>query len=151
MNTIVLSDRTFKLLTQRAEQLNRPPSELAEEVLVQHLTPSHAHIEIVQTRFGPRAMLKGTRIPVSIIIGYLTVGETPESLSSDVMPHVSLAAIYDALSYYHDHKEEIDQERAENTEEASRRYLHEHLGEEGYQRITGQTYEPDSHQTISWR
>jgi uncharacterized protein (DUF433 family) len=137
-NAIVLSERTFKLLTQRAEQLNRPPSELADEVLTQHLSPAHAHVEVVQTRFGPRAMLKGTRIPVSIIIGYLHVGETPESLSSDIMPHVSLAAIYDALSYYHDHKEEIDRERAENTVEASQRYLRERLGEEGYKRITGQ-------------
>ena len=137
-NTIVLSERAFKLLTQRAGQLNRPPNELAEEVLTQHLSPAHAHVEIVQTHFGPRAMLKGTRIPVSIIIGYLTVGETPESLSSDIMPHVSLAAIYDALSYYHEHKDEIDQERAENTVEASQKYLRERLGEEGYLRLTGQ-------------
>jgi hypothetical protein len=75
---------------------------------------------------------------VSIIVGYLRAGETPESLATTVIPHISLAAIYDALSYYHDHKEEIEAEIAENTVEASQKYLREHLGEEGYRRITGQ-------------
>jgi uncharacterized protein (DUF433 family) len=138
-HTITLSERTFKLLSERAEQLNRPASELAEDVLSQHLSPPHAHVELVQTTSGLRAMVKGTRIPVSIIVGYLQAGETPEMLASIVMPHVSLAAIYDALSYYYDHREEIDNERAENTEEASRRLLRERLGEEGYKRITGRT------------
>jgi hypothetical protein len=43
------------------------------------------------------------------------------------------------LSYYYDHQAEIEQELAENTEEHGRAYLHEHLGEEGYLRVTGQT------------
>src|SRR4029077_1637549 len=102
---ITLSERTFKLLAERAEQSQRPPGELAEEVLAQHLSPPHAHIELTQTRSGPRAMLKGTRIPVSIVVSYLQVGETPETLVNEVMPHLTLAAIYDALSYYYDHKD----------------------------------------------
>jgi uncharacterized protein (DUF433 family) len=133
---INLSERTFKLLAERAEQSHRPPGELAEEVLTQYLSPPHAHIELIQTRSGLRAMLKGTRIPVGMIVNYLQVGETPETLTKEVMPHVTLAAIYDALSYYYDHKDEIDQERAANTEEAAQRYLRERLGEEGYQRLT---------------
>ncbi len=137
-NSIVLSERAFKLLRERAEELKRPPSELAEEVLIQHLSPPHAYVEVIETPFGARAMLKGTRIPVSIIIGYLKAGETPEMLASEVMPHVSLAAIHDALSYYYDHQDEIDRERAESTVEASQRYLRERLGDEAYQRLTGQ-------------
>ena len=135
---ITLSDRTFKLLADRAEQLKRSPAEVAEEVLTQHLSPPHAHIELVQTSVGLRAMLKGTRIPVSIVVGYLQAGETPETLTQEVMPHVSLAAIHDALSYYYDHKDEIDHERAENSEETSKKYLREQLGEDGYRRLTGQ-------------
>lgn len=137
-HTITLSERIFKLLLEQAEQANRPPDELAEEMLAQHLSPPHAHIELVQTRSGWRAMLKGTRIPVSIIVGYIQAGETPETLANTVMPHVSLAAIYDALSYYYDHQDRIDQERAANTEEAGQHYLRERLGEEDYQRLTGQ-------------
>jgi len=139
-HTITLSERTYKLLAERAELSQRPPSELAEEVLVQHLSPPHAYVELVWTRSGWRAVIKGTRIPVSIIEGHIHAGETPEALADEVMPHVSLAAIYDALSYYHDHKAEIDQEHAENTEEAGKFYLRERLGEECYQRIGGQVW-----------
>jgi hypothetical protein len=46
--------------------------------------------------------------------------------------------VYDALSYYHDHQDEIEQEMIENTEEYGRTYLREHLGEEGYLHVTGQ-------------
>lgn len=34
---------------------------------------------------------------------------TPEELQAD-FPHLSLAAIYDALSYYYDNREEVDVE-----------------------------------------
>ena len=87
---------------------------------------------------GPQAVIKGTRIPVSIIIGYFRIGETPESLVKNILPHLTLAQVYDALSYYHDHQAEIEQELAENTEEHTRAYLRERLSEEGYLRVTGQ-------------
>ena len=81
-------------------------------------------------------MIRGTNIPVSIIVGYLRVGETPETIVADVMPHLSLAEVYDALSYYYERSAEIDQEIAENTEAWGRTYLREHLGDEGYEAIT---------------
>jgi uncharacterized protein (DUF433 family) len=96
------------------------------------------NIVIVNRVGGPQAMIRGTRIAVRDIVGYLRLGETPESLVSEVLPHLTLAQVYDALSYYHDHVEQIDQELSENNEEWSRAYLREHLGEEGYLRITGQ-------------
>jgi uncharacterized protein (DUF433 family) len=47
---------------------------------------------------------------VSIIIGYLRMGETPESLAANIFPHLALAQVYDALSYYYAHQDEIEQE-----------------------------------------
>jgi len=52
---------------------------------------------------------------------------------------LTLAQVYDALSYYHDHQDEVEQEVIENTEEYGRAYLRKHLGEEGYLRVTGQS------------
>jgi hypothetical protein len=47
--------------------------------------------------------------------------------------------VYDALSYYHDHRAEIDHEIAENTEEALRLRLAERMrSTEDYRRITDQ-------------
>lgn len=80
--------------------------------------------------------MKGTRIDVALIVGYLPIGETPETLAKEVLPHLSLAAIYDALSYYHNHKDEIDRERAENTVEAGQLFLSEKLGEAAYKQLT---------------
>ncbi|MBI3362086.1 MAG: DUF433 domain-containing protein [Chloroflexi bacterium] len=137
--TITLSDHTFRLLSRRAEEAKRSPSEVAEEVLEQHLSPPHPYIEMRRGAGGLSAVVKGTRIAVANIVGYIQrAGQTPETLAKDIMPHVSLAAIHDALSYYYEHKDEIDREMAQNTEEWSRNYLRERLGEEGYKRITGQ-------------
>jgi len=55
---------------------------------------------MVTTRSGSTAMIKGTRIAVSTIVGYIRLGESPESIAQSVLPHLTLAQIHDALSYY---------------------------------------------------
>lgn len=138
MTAVQLSEPTYRLLQQRANKEARSPGEIAEEVLRRALSPEHPHIETVPMAGGPTAVIRGTRIPVSILVGYLKMGETPESVVANVLPHLTLAQVYDALSYYYDHQGEIDRERAENTEEGARHRLREQLGEEGYRKITGQ-------------
>lgn len=139
MSTVTLSPTTYHWLQQKAQESAKSPDQVADELLRQQLAPKHAYVEVVEKAAGPQAVIKGTRIPVSIIIGYFHIGETPESLVKNILPHLTLAQVYDALSYYHDHQAEIEQELAENTEEHSRTYLRERLGEEGYLRVTGQT------------
>ncbi len=138
MNTVELSEKTYEWLQGKAQASAQTPDQLADELLRQQLAPKHAYIEIVAKLAGPQAIIKGTRIPVSIIVGYLRVGETPESLVDNILPHLTLAQIYDALSYYYDHQDEIEQEITKNSEEYGRNYLREHLGEEGYLHVTGQ-------------
>jgi uncharacterized protein (DUF433 family) len=138
MSTVTLSETTYQWLQRKAEESARTPDQIADELLRRQLVPEHAYIEVVEKITGSQAMIKGTRVPVSIIIGYLRMGETPKSLVDNILPHLTLAQVYDALSYYHDHQDEIEQEMIENTEEYGRAYLREHLGEEGYLRVTGQ-------------
>ncbi len=138
MNVITLSETTYQRLRRAAQESARTPDQVAEDLLRQQLMPKHAYIEVVEKLGGPQAVIKGTRAPVSIVVGYLQIGETPESLVEKTLPHLSLAQVYDALSYYHDHRGEIEQELRENTEEHGRAYLREHLDEEGYLRVTGQ-------------
>ena len=137
MSTVTLSETTYQWLQRRAQESAQTPDQVADELLRQQLAPKHAYIEVVEKITGSQAMIKGTRVPVSIIIGYLHIGETPESLVENILPHLTLAQVYDALSYYHDHQDEIEQEMLENTEEYGRAYLREHLGEEGYLHVTG--------------
>jgi uncharacterized protein (DUF433 family) len=138
MSTVQLSEITYQWLQRKAQEIARTPDQLADDLLRQQLGPQHAYIQVVEKISGRQAIIKGTRIPVSHIIGYLRLGETPESLVENILPHLTLAQVYDALSYYYDFPDEIEQQMAENTVEYGQAYLQKHLGEADYQRITGQ-------------
>jgi len=97
---------------------------------------SFPNIEVVKFTGGPSAVIRGTRIPVHILIGYLMIGETPETITKEIIPHITLSQIYEAMRYYFVYRAEIDKEREENTEESSRRMLLEKLGEKKYREIT---------------
>lgn len=104
-------------------------------------------VSITQTNFpyiamamftgGGRAVLRGTRIPVSVVIDYLLAGETPISLVEKILPNATLAQIRDALMYYSVYRSQIDEERRENSEENGRKVLREALGDDKYNTITG--------------
>ncbi len=138
MNTITLSPLTYEWLEAKARASAQTPDQIADTLLREQLSPKHAYITVVSKPAGAQAIITGTRIPVSIIVGYQQLGETPESLVKNILPHLTLAQVYDALSYYHDHRVEIEQELADNTPEKTHAYLRETLGEEGYLRVTGQ-------------
>ena len=72
-----------------------------------------------------------------ILIGLLLVGETPDFIVEEIIPHITLSQVYEAMRYYFVHRAEIDKEREENTEEAGRRMLLEKLGQKKYKEITG--------------
>jgi hypothetical protein len=82
-------------------------------------------------------VLRNTMRQLPRRLGYV-LRKNSESLVEKILPHLTLAQVYDALSYYHDHQDDIEQELLENTEEYGRAYLREHLGEGGYLRVTGQ-------------
>ena len=96
------------------------------------------HIEIVKFTGGYSAVILDTRIKVSHIIGYLQIGETPETITEKILPFLNLEQIQDAQKYYEQHKEEIDKELLENTEESGKKYLREKLDEESYKAVTGE-------------
>lgn len=74
----------------------------------------HPHIVNDPNICGGSPRLKGSRVPVRTVVAYvLHHGISPEELLS-YYPQLSLAVIYDALSYYYDNREEIDAEIAAN-------------------------------------
>jgi uncharacterized protein (DUF433 family) len=52
-------------------------------------------------------IIKGTRTPVRAIVETWRMGICPEEIPKG-MPHLSLAQVFDALSYYSDHQSEIN-------------------------------------------
>jgi uncharacterized protein (DUF433 family) len=55
------------------------------------------------------AWIEGTTTKViEVVLNKEWTGQTAEELQQQGMPHLTLAQIYAALSYYHAHKEELD-------------------------------------------
>ena len=63
---------------------------------------------------GGRPVIKGTRTPVKAIVGYYKLGLSVEEILEG-LPHLTAAQVYEALSYYHDHTLEIEQDIQENS------------------------------------
>lgn len=53
-------------------------------------------------------IIKGTRTSVRAIVELWRQGITPEEIPTH-LPHLTLAQIFDALSYYSDHQDEINE------------------------------------------
>ena len=117
------------------------PQEIISEIDVSMVSITQTNfpfIEIAKFTGGPSAVIRGTRIPVSIVIGYLLMGETPNTIVEKVLPHLTLGQVRDAILYYSVFKAQVDEERRENTEEAGRKVLRESLGDDKYRTITGE-------------
>ncbi len=52
-------------------------------------------------------IIKGTRTPVRAIVETWRMGVAPEEIPKG-MPHLTLAQVFNALSYYSDHQDEIN-------------------------------------------
>ena len=69
--------------------------------------PEHPYIALRHEAQGDAAVIAGTGVHVWAIVGYQQLCMSVEDIAK-ALPHLSLAQIYDALSYYHDHRQEID-------------------------------------------
>ena len=56
---------------------------------------------------GSRPRVAGTGVTVRRIVGWYKQGLTPEEIITE-LPHLSLAQVYAALTYYHANREEIE-------------------------------------------
>ncbi len=73
----------------------------------------HPYIISDKAILGGIPIVVGTRTPVRAIAELWKFGVTPEEITTH-LPHLTLAQIFDALSYYQDHREEIDADIVRN-------------------------------------
>ena len=64
------------------------------------------HPHIVSDSTG-EPMIHDTRVSVRAIVELWQIGIRPEDIL-DHLPHIGLAQVFDALSYYADHRDEVD-------------------------------------------
>lgn len=67
----------------------------------------HPYIVSDDTMLDGEPIIKGTRTPVRAIVENWRLGLSPEEIVIH-LPHLSLAQVFDALSYYSDHKDKIN-------------------------------------------
>lgn len=76
----------------------------------------HPYIERKKGVCGGEPVIVGTRISVSLIAEMEKSGYTADEMVV-MYPHITHAQVYDALSYYYHHRDEIDRMIEENKEE----------------------------------
>ena len=67
----------------------------------------HRYIVSNDAILSGEAIIKGTRTPVRTLVELWRRGVLPEEIPSQ-LPHLTLAQVIDALSYYSDHQDEIN-------------------------------------------
>ncbi len=112
--TLNLPETIYQQAKQVAETSKRSVEDVLIELLQIRIQPTE-HLYVVQHEGlrGGRPILRGTSIPVWRIVAMWKGGDAMEEIAQ-AYPHVELAAIYDAMSYYFDHRAEIDEQIAEN-------------------------------------
>jgi uncharacterized protein (DUF433 family) len=66
----------------------------------------HLYIASNDQILSGEPIIRGTRTPVRAIVELWRQGSGPEEICRH-LPHLNLAQIFDALSYYSDHQDEI--------------------------------------------
>ena len=69
---------------------------------------AHRYIVSSPEILGGEPVLQGTRTPVRAVVELWRGGAPAEEITLD-LPHLTLAMVFDALSYYSDHTAEINE------------------------------------------
>ncbi len=70
-------------------------------------TVQYRYITSVPGVQGGEPIVKGTRTPVRTIVQNWRLGYSPEEIVTG-LPHLTLAQVFEAMSYYYDNQAEID-------------------------------------------
>ena len=107
----------YQKLIEAERQRARTPATLATPAMKAAADSSdlagYRHITRVPGVCGGRPIVQGTRTPVKAIVGYHKLGLSADDILTG-LPHLTPAQVYEALSFYHDHQAEIEQEIAED-------------------------------------
>lgn len=75
----------------------------------------HPYIVSQKDFCGGSPVIKGTKFPVRSVVTYvLHQGISPEEHTKE-FTHLTLAQVYDALSFYYDNKETVDEDLRNNS------------------------------------
>jgi len=74
----------------------------------------HHYVVTDEDILGGEPIIKGTRTPVRDVVELWRLGLSAEEIPNR-LPHLTVAQVFDALSYYSDHQSEINEYIERNT------------------------------------
>lgn len=78
------------------------------------LRTEHPHIVRSEGVHGGRPYIRGTGVSVQTIVEQTRLGRSPAQIVEDFDGVLTLAQVYDALSYFYEHQAEIERDIARN-------------------------------------
>ena len=112
------AQRVYGELSQLREAVQslRDRIEFSEKKAPPSIRTEHPHIVRIEGVHGGRPTIRGTGVSVQTIAEQMQLGRTPQQIVEDFDGVLTLAQVYDALSYYYEHENEIEQYIIENRE-----------------------------------
>ena len=106
----------FQTVAGRLGALENELHQLRDLLVLQvaSATPAeHPYVTRAPGILSGEPIIRGTRTPVRAVIEHWKFGDAPEEIVRK-LPHLRLAQVFDALSYYDDHRAEIERAIALN-------------------------------------
>jgi uncharacterized protein (DUF433 family) len=128
--TIELSADLYQRLRDEADHRQQSMSGFVTALVVETVFPPHPYVAMVPSRSGLRPVIRGTQVGVDVVVGYHHAGYTPEAIASELLPHLTLPQVYDALSYYAERRELLEAEWSTHTPQAWQQRLVAEMGVE---------------------
>ncbi|MEW5717663.1 MAG: DUF433 domain-containing protein [Chloroflexota bacterium] len=115
-----MSTISNELLYSEIENIKREIRQLRETMTQYRIAPpAHPYIVKIEGVQGGEPITRIGYVTVRTIVEQTRLGTTPQELVEG-HPPLTLAEVYDALSYYYDHTEEIDRIIEENRQALQR-------------------------------
>jgi uncharacterized protein (DUF433 family) len=96
-------------LIQTIQQLPQSDKEYVVESILKsmQLDPGVSSVVSDSALLAGEPVIRGTKTPVRAIVELWRIGTLPEEIPEH-LPHITLAQVFDALSYYAEHQSEIN-------------------------------------------
>ena len=100
---------TVEELIQTIQQLSQPEQEYIIKSILKSISVESEISSVVSDRalLGGEPVIRGTKTPVRAIVELWRIGMLPEEIPEH-LPHIRLAQVFNALSYYAEHQSEIN-------------------------------------------
>jgi uncharacterized protein (DUF433 family) len=98
--------RQVAMLELDLERLHRSFQTFIRPTMTSQAT-QYPYVECEPEVLGGEPVIRGTRTPVRAVVEHWKFGDSPEEILRH-LPHLRLAEVFDALSYYDDHRDEIE-------------------------------------------